>query len=77
MQNMILKPQTACDSRINSEINQVMSNTDNANIALVKITAKKRGELLDKVVFLSTEPQINRYFTAKGNHKGLPLHNVM
>ena len=29
-----------------------MSNTDNANIALVKITAKRLGELLDKVVFL-------------------------
>jgi len=27
-----------------------MLNTDNANIALVKITAKKLGKLLDKVV---------------------------
>ncbi|RKZ50505.1 MAG: hypothetical protein DRR00_15065 [Candidatus Parabeggiatoa sp. nov. 3] len=24
-------------------------------------------------MLLSTEAQINRYFTAKGNHKGLPL----
>jgi hypothetical protein len=31
-------------SRINSEINQVMSNTDNAHIALVKITAKIYGK---------------------------------
>jgi len=25
---------------------------------------------------LSTEAQINRYFTARGNHKGLPLRAV-
>ncbi len=25
---------------------------------------------------ISTEAQINRYFSAKGNHKGLPLHGI-
>ncbi|HEW98726.1 MAG TPA: hypothetical protein ENF37_08845 [Beggiatoa sp.] len=27
-------------------------------------------------LLLSTEAQINRYFTARGNHKGLPLRAV-
>jgi len=25
---------------------------------------------------ISTEAQINRYFSAKGNHKGLPLQKI-
>jgi predicted nucleic acid-binding protein len=26
---------------------------------------------------ISTEAQINRYLTTKGNHKGLPLHDIV
>jgi hypothetical protein len=42
-----------------------------------KLIGGKGYYAIIELSFVSTEAQINRYLTTKGNHKGLPLHDIV